>query len=229
QRAARGVREMTRELEVLVLERARRREEDEHKARGLFARGGDGNGEQRTVFRRRGEPAPLLSETIVVVHVAGSENASVGCGAGERKRRGGSEALQQRQLLAREGPTLSGRCDREHRSHALVCDQRNERGALRADRIDEPPVDGRGRCRIEYGEGSAFENRRRNARRLVLEVELDLLEPVELVTVVAKETAPRPASVRVDEDESGRLDTDGALDVGEADPGDRLGVVRLHE
>ena len=63
----------------------------------------------------------------------------------------------------------------------------------------------------------------------MLEVELDLLEPVELVTVVAKETAPRAPSVRVDEDESGRLDTDGALDVGEEDPGDRLGVVRLHE
>ena len=149
--------------------------------------------------------------------------------ARERERGVAGQRLQEIHLFGAECTPFARRPDHEHRDHPLLRDHREEGGALRTDRVDELPADLCGRGGVEDRERRALENSARDPGRLVLEVEVELAEPLELVPVRAKQTASGSSSIVGDQYERRDVDADEPFHLDEQEPRDGLGIVRRRE
>jgi hypothetical protein len=103
-----------------------------------------------------------------------------GARAVEGERRVSGQRLEQRQLVSGEDVMRRRRRDDEHRGHLLLEDQRDEDRALRVDLLGEAAVDLLGARDVVHDDRAAFEDRARDARRLAVEVDLDVRPPVEV-------------------------------------------------
>ena len=147
----------------------------------------------------------------------------------ERDRSLGREGLHDPEILGREDTRRIGRRDGDHRDHAVVADQRHERGALRPDVLRERPAHpGRARDVVD-GEARRVAHRARDAGRLVLQVDADGGPPVDVLAVAAREEARAFARVVRDERERGEADVEERSDLVEERAGDALDVRRAGE
>ena len=108
----------------------------------------------------------------------------LGCRASVIQRKCGirCQRLQLSELVGAEGMRIANRRGRKHGDHAIACDERYIRDALRVERVHELPID-TGRRRVELGVRRGLENRSRDSGRLVLEVEDDPAKARDLTAV----------------------------------------------
>jgi hypothetical protein len=117
------------------------------------------------------------------------------------------------------------RAGHEYGNHLLVRDQRHERHALRPGRLQEPRAhDLRGGGVVDR-EGRRFEDRSRDTRRLVVEIDAEAAEPQQILTVQAPGDSRGSAALLVDEVETRDLGVHELLDLLEQAVGERLRVV----
>src|SRR5207237_4564926 len=119
--------------------------------------------------------------------------------------------------------------DGEHADHALPREERDERRALRADRIRHALVDLRRTADVVDRHGRSLEDRARHSRGLALQIEDDLTPEVEVLAVPAGEQAPRLGQLVVDERQAGEVDAYEARDLVEEHARDRLGIAGAAE
>ena len=100
----------------------------------------------------------------------------------EGERSFGGEGLQQRELVGREHPRLLGRRDHEDRRHSLVRDERDEHGALGTDSLGQAPIYPRRAGHVVNDDRATLERSARDSRRLLFEIERDLLPPVRIAS-----------------------------------------------
>ena len=105
------------------------------------------------------------------------------------------EGGQQRQLVGAERALLVDRDNSEHAGHALLGDHRNPDTALRADELDESRVDERRAHHIEHGDRGRIEHRAGDPRRLVAQVDGEVVPPLGRFALELAVDADRPASV----------------------------------
>ena len=120
---------------------------------------------------------------------------------------------------------LRRRADHENRDHALIREQWDERHAAGAGRLDEPRADDLRRVRVVHRDRRCLEGGRRDARRLVVQVDPDVRNPVELAPPGASDQAGRRPGVVVDEVQAGELGTYERLHPVEQLPGDAGRVI----
>ncbi len=154
-----------------------------------------------------------------------SANADVERAAVERWSGLAGNRLQERELIALEGPRLGHRpCD-EDGDHLLVGDERDKGEALRAGRLHQPGAHDLRCGRVVDGERRCVERRRRDARRLVLEIDAEAGEPRQLSAVDPSDDSRSRSAVLVDEEEAARLDVDELLDLPEQAVGEGRRIV----
>ena len=148
------------------------------------------------------------------------------------------EGGQQRQLVGAERALLVDRDNSEHAGHALLGDHRNPDTAFRADELDESRVDERRAHHIEHGDRGGIEHRAGDARRLVAQVDGEVVPPLGRFALELAVDAVRPGPSLVHHDHPGKAGAEeprhlpderpshvaGALSAPQLrrDPGDRL-------
>jgi hypothetical protein len=147
----------------------------------------------------------------------------------ERDGRLRSERLHHGHVVSAEDPPLVQRRDGDNGRHALLHEQRDERGALRADGGREPRADHARAFRVVDGERRRLEDRARDPRRLVLEVEAQSAPPVEILAAGPGEVAGRLAPVLRDEGQRDEADFEELRELVEQRACDALDVRAARE
>ena len=172
---------------------------------------------------RRPEQGALLRE-LLLVPLQRLLERDAGAQPLERDGRLGGERLHHREIVGREDPRLVERRDRDHRGHPFLDEQRDERGALRSDGVDESPADDTRAGRVVHRHRRRLEDGARDSRRLALEVETQVAPPVDVLPTRAREIAGRLVSVVGDERERRETDVEELRDLVEQRPRDALDV-----
>ena len=136
----------------------------------------------------------------------------------------GGERLHHRQVLVREHPCLVERGDRDHGCHALLNEERDEGGALRAHGVGYAPADEARALGVVDRECGRLEHRARDSRRLFVQIEAQVAPPVEILSGGAREIAGGLPPVVGDEGEGDEADVEELRKLVEQRAGDALDV-----